>query len=219
MTEALPAVNCGLRPIGAPASSGATRKAQDPARVAGFRGGRVRLSDHEAMSLCEDPEQRQIPGLERGCDRRARLARREGRAQKIRAVVVGGKRRAEPGRLARQEMRVWIARKRAHERHEKDDTGDDGGDRISRQAEDRHRAEPAVDQRPAGPHGDPPESELHALAGERRLDEISVADGGAAERDENVGGGRPRRLDAGFERGEIIADDSEIDRLAPSRLV
>ena len=80
------------------------------------------------------------------------------------------------------------------------------------------RPEPAVHQRLARPQRDAPEAELHALPRERRLDEIVLADRGAAEGDEHVGAGILRREDALFERLEGVAGDAEIDRLAARAL-
>ena len=52
-----------------------------------------------------------------------------------------------------------------------------------------------MDQRLAGAQRHAPERERHAVAGERRLHEIGLADGGAAERHEHVGAGLARLRD------------------------
>ena len=57
-------------------------------------------------------------------------------------------------------------------------------------------AEPAVHQRLAGPQGDAPEAEPHALAAQRLLHEVVLADRGAAEGDEDVGARVSRGRDA-----------------------
>ena len=75
-----------------------------------------------------------------------------------------------------------------------------------------------MQQRLAGPHGDAPEAELHPLRRERRLHEVVVADGGAADRDEDVGRRSARALDAGDEGGHVVAGDAEIDDRAAGAL-
>ena len=65
-------------------------------------------------------------------------------------------------------------------------------------------AQSAEHQRLAGPHGDLPEVELHAEAGQHRLDEVVVADRGAAERHD----ARRRRRRAPGSRSAAIASQS-----------
>ena len=53
-----------------------------------------------------------------------------------------------------------------------------------------------------------------ALAASAGLHEVVVADRGAAEREQQIGAGRARGVDAAFERRETVARDAEVDRLA-----
>ena len=63
---------------------------------------------------------------------------------------------------------------------EKEDGAYHRRDRVAGQADEGDRAEAAIHQRFARPHGDAPEIQGQALFGKCRLDEIMVADRGAA---------------------------------------
>ena len=56
---------------------------------------------------------------------------------------------------------------------------------------------------------------VHALPRQRRLHEVVLADGGAAEGDEEIRARLARRLDPALEVVEAVAGDAEVDRLAP----
>ena len=76
----------------------------------------------------------------------------------------------------------------------------------------------AVDQRFARPHRDTPEAEFHPLTGERRLDKVVIADGGATKRDENVRSRLTRPENSGLQRRQIVGDDAQIERDATGLL-
>ena len=104
----------------------------------------------------------------------------------------------------------------ADQRHQEQERADIGRDRIAGQAEHVHGAEPAVHQRPAGPHRDLPERQIHALLGESLVHQIVIADRGAAGRHQNVGGSSRASSNRGDGRLQRVVDDAEIGR--PRRL-
>ena len=75
-----------------------------------------------------------------------------------------------------------------------------------------------MDHRLSGPHRDLPKVQFHALLGERRFDEIMIADRGPSERDQEIGAGGARGVDAFFERAQLILGNAKIERLAARRL-
>ena len=77
----------------------------------------------------------------------------------------------------------------------------------------RMRREPSVHDRLARPHREPPERDRHAFGLERRIDQVMVADRGAAGRDQD----RRRRRGGGCRRGvDRVGGDAEVDGSAPS---
>ncbi len=73
-------------------------------------------------------------------------------------------------------------------------------------------AQAAEQERLAGPHRDLPEGELEATHAQRVLDQVVVADGGAAGGDEGIQ--TLDGLDPGSQRRRLVGGDAEVDRLA-----
>ena len=136
------------------------------------------------------------------------------RAQIILAAVVAAQRLAQDRRFGCVAARIRIAAKRAQQGHKKNHSGDERGDRISRQSKDYHRPKAAMEYRFARPHRDLPKVQFHALPGERRFDEIMIAHRHAAERHQNIGARIARGLDAFVKRTQFVPSDAEVERLA-----
>ena len=71
--------------------------------------------------------------------------------------------------------------------------------------------EPAVHHRLARPHRDLPERHGDALGLQRPLDEVVVADRGAAGRDQDIGAGLAGAADAGHGGFQGVGGNAEID--------
>ena len=105
------------------------------------------------------------------------------------------------------------ARQRANQRHQKQEAADIGRDRIAGQADHPHRAQPSVHHRLARPHRDPPERHGDALGLQRALDEVVVADRGAAHGDQDIGAGVAGAADAVGGGLDGVGGNAEIDGL------
>ena len=71
-----------------------------------------------------------------------------------------------------------------------------------------------MNERLARTHIDAPKVERHALTGERRSQQVMIADGGAAKRHEHIRMFLAREGESLFEFGNFVAENTEIDRFA-----
>ena len=138
----------------------------------------------------------------------------DGRAHIVLTGAVGADVGAQNRDAARIRAGLRLAMQRAKQGAEEQDRADHRGGRVAGQAEHDHAAELPMHQRLPRAHRDAPEAKLHAEPHQRLLDEIVVADRGAAERDEHVRvavlGARDRRFDIGGR----IARNAEVERNA-----
>ena len=106
-----------------------------------------------------------------------------------------------------------LAEQGGDQRPHEEDGADQARHRIAGEAEHARLLDAAEHQRLAGAHGDPPEIERQPGLLERVLDEIVVADRGAADGQHHVGGQRQSLLDRPGDGGAVVADDAEVVRL------
>ena len=100
----------------------------------------------------------------------------------------------------------------AQRRQQEQDRADQRRDRIARQTEHRHRAEPAEQQRLSRPHGDLPEVQLQAARLQALDDQVVVADRGAAGGHQHVHA--VHRIGHRGDRLARVGGDRQHDRLA-----
>ena len=151
-------------------------------------------------------------------DRQPVRPRLQPRAQIVLARVVLRHVAAEEGGLAAVLARARIAEQGAERGHHEEQAADDRGDRVARQPDHEHRPETPVHQGLSGAQSHPPEAELHAFRAERRLDEVVVADRGAAEGDEEIRSRRPGAAHGVPQGADIVGGDAEIDGLGAGLL-
>ena len=169
--------------------------------VAGLGGGRVRRADDQAVGRGERREHRAVLDGRRASRPAGRSAPAASvRAEVVLAAVVGRQVGAEHRRLAR------VGRRRARGARRSAASGTGSRRRGSRPDCRAGRAPASAPSRPnisglPGRMAIFQKSSAMPSSVERLLDEVVVADRGAAERDEDVGGKRERRVDRRADRG------------------
>src|SRR5262249_18487961 len=97
-----------------------------------------------------------------------------------------------------------------YEGRQKQKSANIGRDRVSRDAQHLHAAQPAVHHGTAGTKRHPPERQLKSFRGERSLDQIVFADRSTAGRQKDIRAPFARSPDGGRDVLDAVASDAEV---------